>query len=230
MEVFRNLYINLIDIPADKFIEEVASHLESNESEWHRDDDLEEHHVNLSLPEYRFVYYFVKKVKDSLYNQIRILLQKQTHYEFSVMNIVPNQTAKLSKKEYNDLLMEFYTKGLQPIIQKYDGTVVTLTEDTASIHDYMDEKSLQKFIDFSRTADKYIAFGHPRDRDLWNEFIIEAYKNSPKLNARIIERILIEEEDWPQDVAEEVASEFENYKLFLNQYDKYESTLATAEG
>lgn len=148
----------------------------------------------------------------------------------SIQNILPNQTAKLTKKEYNDLLLEFYKEGLQPIIQKYERTRITLTDDTASIGDFMDEKSLQKFINFSRLADRYFAFGNPGDRDMWNEFIIEAHKNNTTLNPHIIRRLLIEEENWQEDVADEISSEYENYKLFLSQYDQYERTLATAAG
>ena len=54
MEVYWNLYINLIGIPADDFIDEVTNHLKSIPLKWHRDTELEAHHDTLSLPHVRY--------------------------------------------------------------------------------------------------------------------------------------------------------------------------------
>lgn len=61
MEVFRNLYINLIEIPADKFIGEVADHLKSIQSEWHRDTEQEENNYK-RIGSRIYIYTFLLKI------------------------------------------------------------------------------------------------------------------------------------------------------------------------
>ena len=59
----------------------------------------------------------MKDVESSTYNQIRIVLKKQFHYEISVQNIVPNPTAKLSKKNTTICLWSFTMRDLNQLLK-----------------------------------------------------------------------------------------------------------------
>jgi hypothetical protein len=72
---------------------------------------------------------------------------------------------------------------------------------------------------FSVLANKSTGATHPSDERRWFEFIGAAHREDASLDDRTLERWLREEEDWPEDVASELAAEYEKARSLLKFYD-----------
>ena len=125
-----------------------------------------------------------------------------------VVNIIPIEKNELNYDEYNSLLTECYELLLEPCAKNV-GLKINITSDQVNMRIYMTKESEEKLKRFSNSANKSTGSGHPLDKKRWNDFICQSYIDGSKRTSEILERWLIEEENWSEDVAYKLAIEYE---------------------
>ena len=111
---------------------------------------------------------------------------------------------------------------IHPIAQELN-LQVKLTDNNQTIEDWICTDSANKFRRFSDLANKSTGSGHPYDEERWFEFVISIVLNNEELSASRLERWLVEDDNWPDYVAENLAREFEHETSILRYYrNKYQ--------
>lgn len=127
---------------------------------------------------------------------------------YKVGNIIPKNSYDLSHSEYNDILKNFEEIVLHPIADELELSV-DLTPRRQSISDWTSEDAASALRTFSVVANKSTGSAHPADRDSWFQFLIAAHECHKNLDTTLLERWLIEVEEWPQEIAHDLAREYD---------------------
>ena len=127
---------------------------------------------------------------------------------YEVVNIVPLEGDELGISGYNDVLNDFIECVVNPASQelKFD---VTLTPRKQSITDWISDEAASALHTFSVCANKSTGAGHPSDRKRWFDFLFAAYATNTKLDTELLGRWLVEAEEWPPDVAQDLADRYQ---------------------
>ena len=89
------------------------------------------------------------------------------------------------------------------------GLKASLSPDEENIENWISEESVKKLKKFSVAANKSTGSAHPLDRKRWFDFLITVHHEHNKLDVSQLSRWLIECEHWPEDIAHELAMEYE---------------------
>jgi hypothetical protein len=73
---------------------------------------------------------------------------------------------------------------------------------------------------FSAAANKSTGSSHPCDEERWLEFVTAAHREKAALDASTLEQWLREGEGWPEDIASELAVDYEKARSLLSYYEK----------
>ena len=138
--------------------------------------------------------------------------------DLKVVNIVPSESGRLTKPQYNSLLDDFAERFVKPLASKR-GLRLETSPSHRDISDWLSPRAKRSLEAFSRCANKGTGSAHPSDNDRWLNFIIQVHQDGCSLNSSLLERWLIEEENWPLDVASDLAIEFEQGINLLVVYD-----------
>ncbi|AWO80204.1 hypothetical protein C1N78_17290 [Serratia marcescens] len=160
---------------------------------------------------------FSRESFDNVDESSLILWQDGNGYR--VANIVPKNVGDLGIKKYNSILRDFYEKIIYPLV-KEEGFNVTISSNTQSLDDWLDEPTANSLNLFSRMANKYTGASHPLDEQRWYDFLINAHKSSASLEAGQLSRWLIEVDSWPDEIARELAINYEFARGLLKTYDE----------
>jgi len=133
-----------------------------------------------------------------------------------VSNIVSNDVRKLTCDQYNDILQEFQQRFAQPAADSV-GVDVRPGNPDPQIEDFLSPTAARLLRSFSALANKSIL--HPRDRKRWNEFLAAAYRENAQLDSSMLQRWLIEDENWPGETAIELSVEYENARALLETFE-----------
>jgi hypothetical protein len=76
---------------------------------------------------------------------------------------------------------------------------------------------------FSRSANKSTGAAHPWTGARWYAFIIATHHTSKRLDTDQLVRWLVEVEHWSEDIAHELAIDYEFALGLLEQYDQSHS-------
>ncbi len=144
-----------------------------------------------------------------------VLEQSGTLY---VSNIVPLRQSQLSYDEYNDVLMDFYQTLVAPAAADLD-VIVHITDAERDIASWLGEEAAALLRQFALTANKSTGTAHPNDRRRWDAFLVAAHRNRVPLDTTILKRWLVECEGWPDQVASDLALEYESGRSLLEYYD-----------
>lgn len=127
---------------------------------------------------------------------------------YEVVNIVPLEDGELGISGYNDVLNDFIKCVVNPAQQelKFD---VTLTPRKQSITDWTSDEAASALHAFSVCANKSTGAGHPADRKRWFDFLFAAYAANTKLDTELLGRWLVEAEEWPPDIAHDLADRYQ---------------------
>lgn len=136
-----------------------------------------------------------------------------------VSNIVPRKVGELSHDEYNYVLEEFHQRFVMPVSQELDIRVI-FNGAERSVDNSMSSELASLLRTFSACANKSTGASHPLDKKRWYAFLTTAHKEKSLLDAFTLRRLLIEEEDWFEDIASELANEYEEGRSLLAYYDK----------
>ena len=212
MKVFRDLEISGSASSLMKLIETIESKLENG---WTRDREAEKRLEETgSRGEKWFCFSCTEKEGREAAKLWFTFKGENTLY---VSNIVPVEFGKLTYDQYNTILKDFHSKFIEPVGQPL-GLKYILTSDVKDIEDWVSDETAKKLRRFSAAANRGLL--HPLDRERWFDFLVSAHKESSELDETTLMRWLIEHEKWSEEVASELAEEYENARALLKFYDK----------
>lgn len=154
-----------------------------------------------------------------------------------VVNIVPLEKNQLTVAEYNDVLDLFF----EDIIVSYcaknnDIRVEGPTSDVFKPLDYISESALAKLEKFCNFANKSTGSSHPSDEERWYDFICQTVDDERVFDYDTLFKFLCDEEywgrkgdefigvigkfAWSEDMASELALEYDNSVRLLQFYNK----------
>ena len=133
-----------------------------------------------------------------------------------VSNIVPLQGSELSFSHYNTVLRDFRDEIINPCLAEMP-LKCAMTTDEFGIADVFQPECAERLRQFSGMANK--SGLHPLDEERWRSFIISAYVTGTRTDADTLRRLLIEELDWPEDRALDLAIRYEQEIPLLKDYD-----------
>jgi hypothetical protein len=205
MKVFRDLHISAT---AESMAAAVAAMEQAAGSAWVRDKTAEARAQAFPALTKRMSYCFARKTDAHRPGAMLILAQKDPH-SFYVSNIVPLERHQLEHADYNAVLEDFYEHVFKPYADKA-GLAHTLTAPEADLERWMDAPTAELLRTFSECANKGTGVSHPDDRTRWNAFMLSAHQNGIHLDPATLARWLVEAEEWPPEVAEQLALEYES--------------------
>ncbi|SRR5713101_3022155 len=136
-----------------------------------------------------------------------------------VFNVVPQSVQRLSIEQYNLIVAEFCERFVRPVAEP-QGFRVELSADERQIDEVLPSGAARLLHQFSAAANKGTGSAHPYDKRRWFDFLIEAYKSGASLDSYTLRRWLIEEENWPDELATNLVEEYEFARSLLTQFDQ----------
>lgn len=136
-----------------------------------------------------------------------------------VSNIVPTDLRELTYDQYNFILIEFYDRFAKPVGDSMD-IRVELSRAEQTLEDWLSPELANLLKLFSHAANKSTGSSHPMDRKRWFDFLIAMHRAHERLDTGLLERWLVEEEKWPEDIAFDLICEFEFSEGLLRQFDR----------
>lgn len=137
---------------------------------------------------------------------------------YKVSNVVPINQGQLDVSGYNAALVDFASTVVSPII-KSSGIELVLTSADQTIEDWTDPATASALKRFSSLANKSTGRSHPLDEERWLDFIIAAHRGGRPLDSEQLSSWLIEVEQWSDEIAHELASDYSMGMDLLNRYD-----------
>ena len=148
-----------------------------------------------------------------------VLLLWANEGKLKVINVVPNddKVFKLTKNQYNFIVDEFEKQILLPL---YDGrNEIEKSQDEVSISETIPQSfdALIRWTSCPGAPDS--PFTHPKDLELWFEFLCQLRRTGESLSSGDLEIWLREDKDWPAEVVEDTIIRYETETELLDYYD-----------
>ena len=214
MEVFRDLTISA---DTERMAAAVAQIERSLPAGWMRDRAAEAKARSAPLLTPRVTYCFTC-TKDGRRPAAMLILAQKDAGTFYVSNIVPTDRRQLSHPEYNSVLEDFFQRVLRPHAEQ-SGLMHSITGADVGLDQWMSAATAEKLQQFSAAANRGTGSSHPNDRERWNEFVLAAHQERSSLDSSTLKRWLVEAEEWPPEVAEQLAVEYEYGRELLSFAD-----------
>lgn len=137
---------------------------------------------------------------------------------WSVDNIIPTDSSRLSEPEYNAILQDFKVTFLDPVANLLN-LRVEMSKTNEDLEDWMTREAADALRDFSDAANKSTGSSHPLDKERWFRFLTEIHKSGRAPDGSTLLDWLVQEAEWPSDTASDLAAEYENGLALLRYYD-----------
>jgi len=214
MKVFQDLFIRGTPEALVKTIDKIENILDEG---WTREHEREE---SLSKSSQMKWYAFRCHKKENRPAAFLSITESNTG-ELYVPNIVPEELNQLSYNQYNTILQDFTTRYVSPASQA-TGVNFELSNPEKSITDWFPPLALEALRRFYGCANISTGIAHPADEKRWNEFIVIAHKENVQVDGFTFKQLLIEDENWPKEIADRLSSDFERSMSLLTFYDQYQ--------
>lgn len=198
MESFKDLYIDTDEPHMAILIDEVSKIIKKP---WSRAKDKEE---DTGFGE---TVYCFEREKDALLPGAGLIIFEKENGRWYVPNVVPTETGQLTRKEYNQILSDFYDNFLL-IVSKTLGIETSLSTGVLEDEDVVGNEAAALLKSFSNCANKSTGSSHPSDQKRWFKFIVSACKSKKYIETDNLQRLL-QKQGWSESKAYELASEFE---------------------
>ncbi|WP_232458625.1 hypothetical protein [Burkholderia ubonensis] len=186
---------------------------------WHHDLEREED-LRSHVADDEDAIVLVRDAFDDVDESCLVLWQEGDGYK--VTNIVPRNIGELGITKYNAILRDFVAKLAEPAARA-SGFEIELSSPHQSLDDWLDAEPAIALRRFSRLANKSTGAGHPMDQERWYAFLIATHHASKRLDTDQLVRWLVEVEHWSEDMAHELAIDYEFALGLLEQYDRSRS-------
>jgi len=209
MKTFKDLIINFQD---DKTLVKFISRITTS----------------LNHPDYTYMPDFKQVIGNSILYQIvshvegthqaRIIIDSPKEQNIlSVINIVPykSSVSQINSDEYNYLLDLFHERVLAPNMLDLN-CQVEITSGIINIENFI-PNSYPLLNSFIGSCDKNSPISHPLDRSRWFNFLCSVVENGEELSSEILQRWLIENHDFRNEVAGKLGLYYEyGFDLLCN--------------
>jgi hypothetical protein len=202
MQVFRDLFIRG---EPDRLAATVAEIERALGKGWFRDEETERQLAALPTAARSFCF---GCVDDGNRPGATVILTAKGPDTLYVSNVIPHSRRRLNFDQYNRLVGELYERFVQPAAAT-TGAQAELTDTQADLERWLSPASAERLRRFSSSANKGTGSSHPQDRERWNDFVLAAHQDRSALSASTLRRWLVEVEDWPPEVADQLAVEYE---------------------
>jgi hypothetical protein len=137
-----------------------------------------------------------------------------------VSNIVPQDRSSLTYDQYNAVLREFLDRFAQAAADS-TGVEVELGNANPQLEDFLSVTTAAALRAFSSHANRSIL--HSLDHERWNRFLSNAHRDQSSLSSDMLRRWLVDEEKWPEDIANELVIEYDQGRRLLETYESLEA-------
>ncbi|EJL81229.1 hypothetical protein PMI16_04835 [Herbaspirillum sp. CF444] len=213
IEVFQDLSLTAVDgdgIALRKALINEAKGL------WHHDLEMESRAIGLGTGSENTLL-ALRRDGDELIPAAVVTLFPEGDGGYKVTNVVPSELYALTHHQYNSVLKDFIECVAKPTAPAIE---IRLSKGTKSLMDWTSAEAASALGIFSRAANKSTGSSHPADRDRWMAFIVQHHQSRRNdLDPSVLARWLSEADGWPEDMAHELAIEFESALDLLAYYD-----------
>lgn len=215
MEVFQDLSFT----PPDRNAAALRALLLANtRTPWYHDTETESRIIGAKLTASEGMIAF-KRERDGIAEAAIMTLWPNGSGGFKVTNIVPRETHSLSEQEYNAVLRDFTERVVK--VASPDSTI-DLSPDRQSPLNWTSKSAADALWHFSISANKSTGTAHPSDQQTWMHFLVTEYKTGhADLTPSRLAHWLAKAASWPDDVAQDLAIEFETAIALLKYYDEH---------
>jgi hypothetical protein len=211
MKIYRDLKIYGNSEQLEKLIEEIEKHARPA---WNR-NRTDEIHPDLRNSNWKMFCFQREPSKNSIASRLWFI-QKKDHIYVSNLFPIENKPG-FKPDEYNRILQEFYDSYIDPIKDSI-GILVNLSDCDPQLEKWISSIAAQKLRSFSLAANR--SGLHPLDQERFYSFIIEAHLEASRLDSETLKRWLLEDEEWPEDMADNISIQYEFGRSILREYDK----------
>lgn len=177
---------------------------------WHHDLEMESRAYENTL-------LALRRDGDEMIPAAVVTLFPEGDVGYKVTNVVPSELHMLTHHQYNSVLKDFIERVAKRVFLSIE---IRLSKDTASLTDWTSVEAASALAVFSRAANKSTGSSHPSDRARWMAFIVKHHQSRrDNLDPSVLARWLSEADGWPEDIAHELAIEFESGLDLLAYYD-----------
>jgi hypothetical protein len=127
-------------------------------------------------------------------------------------NIVPDEMGRLSYDEFNYILEEFLKKFARPAADRMGATVET-SSGVVTIEDWFHPETAEKLRRFLIRS--HGNTNRTEDYRLWMAFLVSAHRENAKVHGDLLRRWLKEDAGLYEDVADQLASEYQSSQEIL---------------
>jgi hypothetical protein len=205
---YQDLKICLLGIDLDQFVTNLEAVLPTY---WCREKSKESGLQNFSDKK---MFCFQRTKGDGIDSSLWIA--EKSHDTLYVSNIVPTQKNQLSIKEYNSILNDFKSAGIEKLADQSKFRIEQ-TSAVYSIDDLVSKNAAKALSEFSTGANKSTGSAHPSDRNRWIKFLSLVSDDGSELSAEDLMKYFVEE-GWSEDFASELAIEYELANDLLTYY------------
>ncbi|HEX4265661.1 MAG TPA: hypothetical protein VH597_15100 [Verrucomicrobiae bacterium] len=203
MEKFRELYIKVDEEHTGDFVAAVEAALTDG---WSRASEAEDNARQHGVDDRDFCYFLCDDRKGR--QPAMVSIYRRDAETLYVSNVVPLAGFQLSHQQYNTVLQDFHDCILTKLHAKFPITFM-LGSDQLRIERMMSPEAFKRLTQFSGSANKSTGSSHPKDCERWYAFLVTLNQTRHNLDAGSLLRWLIEVEQWPENVAQDLVSQFE---------------------
>ena len=138
---------------------------------------------------------------------------------FKVTNIVPREVRGLGEHRYNVALRDFIDRVAQPAAEQV-GFMVEVSSAEQGLENWLPTEAAKALRHFSESANKSTGSSHPLDRERWFAFLFAVHRAQSDFDTSKLTRWMTETEGWPEDIAHDLAIQYEFGLDLLGEYDR----------
>lgn len=211
IEIYRELSIEGAAEKIDHLMTKVSSSLKNGWVKEVSDDET-----------YGTKFYVFKCTETTERQTAKLWFARSTPNRLYISNIVPEKIQTLTRRQYNEILIDFFHAFIEPIAATSE-LKIQLDEDWVGLDHWLDKEAIKRLNAFSNLANKSTGTGHPLDERRWFLFLFYVHEKGgfeefyPDALARWLNEIL----GWGEDSAHRLAASYERSLRLLREYDKY---------
>jgi hypothetical protein len=214
MKVFRELEIFCSDDVIVPLVDKIENRLDRG---WVRDRKEEERLKKVLSSTFIFSFRCDEQANRPA---AHLGLMRRAINHFYVPNVVPVEMGRLDYDQYNFIVAEFYLNFVKPVATEL-AVETKMTSDEESIADLISADAYHQLLAFSRGANKSTGSSHPSDRARWMRYLVTMHHEDWPLDTETFRRWLVEEAEWPAEVASDLTIEYEFARELLRTFKTF---------
>ena len=172
---------------------------------WSRAHDAEKRASEINAGG-EFFYYYCDKRENR--QAAMVSIYRKDAETLHVTNVVPTELSELNHQQYNGILQDLHDTVLRKLHKTFPAAIM-LASNQLRIENLMSADAFRLLRQFSAMANKSTGSSHPMDCERWFAFLVTLRRSNHGLDTHSLLRWLVEVEQWPDEAAQDLASQFE---------------------